>query len=463
MNRQLQKKWGQFFTPPVVADFMTSLFSFEQREVFLLDPCVGEGSLVRSFFENKNAKNLNIEKVFLDTFEIDPLLSVSFEKDISSFFLERKNSVNVQNKDFVGSAVDIILNQKKLYTHILLNPPYKKINVSSPHTQLLKTVGIKATNLYAAFVMLSILLLVPQGQLVTIIPRSFCNGLYYTFFRKFILKHMSIKHIHLFESRKDVFKKDNVLQENVILLLEKKGIQKSISVSTSINQNLNNFETTIYPYSDIIPEKDFFYIPKNKNDILKYPELCEYKLKELDVEVSTGPIVDFRLKHLICSSFEKKTIPLLCSLNPVIGDNKKVKWLIDDKETQKHFFQMGFYVIVRRISSKEEKKRIVAMVIKPIDFIEFSNLTFGNKLNVFHFDRKGLTEFFALGLSTYLNSSCIDTVFRLFSGQTQVNATDLRSLKYPSIEKINILGSLVKQQNPSSQKAIDDLIKSVLF
>ena len=38
----------------------------------------------------------------------------------------------------------------------------------------------------------------------------------------------------------------------------------------------------------------------------------------------------------------------------------------------------------------------------------------------------------AEGLAVYLNSAVVDSYFRLFSGHTQVNATDLRGLLYPS-------------------------------
>jgi adenine-specific DNA-methyltransferase len=36
----------------------------------------------------------------------------------------------------------------------------------------------------------------------------------------------------------------------------------------------------------------------------------------------------------------------------------------------------------------------------------------------------------------YLNSQEVDDYFRVFSGHTQVNATDLRRLRYPTIEQL---------------------------
>jgi hypothetical protein len=44
-----------------------------------------------------------------------------------------------------------------------------------------------------------------------------------------------------------------------------------------------------------------------------------------------------------------------------------------------------------------------------------------------------------VGLARYLNSQTVDTYFRTFSGHTQVNATDLRNLFYPSLAQLEAL------------------------
>jgi adenine-specific DNA-methyltransferase len=77
-------------------------------------------------------------------------------------------------------------------------------------------VGIETVNLYTAFVALTVLLMAKGGEIVAIIPRSFCNGSYYRPFRNLILRTCSIRQLHLFESRKKAFQDDDVLQENII-------------------------------------------------------------------------------------------------------------------------------------------------------------------------------------------------------------------------------------------------------
>ena len=49
----------------------------------------------------------------------------------------------------------------------------------------------------------------------------------------------------------------------------------------------------------------------------------------------------------------------------------------------------------------------------------------------------------ARGLVAYLNSTFVDTYFRQFNGHTQVNATDLRNLRYPSVRQLERLGERV--------------------
>ena len=97
-------------------------------------------------------------------------------------------------------------------------------------------------------------------------------------------------------------------------------------------------------------------------------------------------------------------------------------------ETEKWLWPNGFYVVVRRVSSKEEKRRIVASVVNPI-FFDSLKIGFENHLNVFHIGKNELDKDLAYGLAAFLNSSQVDKSFRSFNGHTQVNATDLRSLK----------------------------------
>jgi adenine-specific DNA-methyltransferase len=63
----------------------------------------------------------------------------------------------------------------------------------------------------------------------------------------------------------------------------------------------------------------------------------------------------------------------------------------------------------------------------------------------------------AAGLAAYLNSSMVDRYFRQFSGHTQVNAADLRALRYPALDALERIGRRIEQAE-ISQEQIDDIV-----
>jgi len=83
---------------------------------------------------------------------------------------------------------------------------------------------------------------------------------------------------------------------------------------------------------------------------------------------------------------------------------------------------------------------------------------FENHLNYYHQNGRGLPADLAKGLALYLNSTIVDQYFRLFSGHTQVNATDLRKIPYPTREQLARLGASIGETMPD-QEAIDSIVE----
>jgi len=353
------------------------------------------------------------------------------------------------------------------YTHTILNPPYKKINSQSVHRLALRSVGIETVNLYSAFVALAVALAAPGGQIVAIIPRSFCNGPYYRPFRDFILERAAIRHMHLFDSRNKAFKDDEVLQENIIIRLERGGQQGSVTITTSTDDSFEDITTNEHPFERIVFPDDserFIHVPTTteKSTIERLPSVC-YSLADLGIKVSTGPVVDFRLKDQLRDMPEDGAVPLIYPghLNtagmvwPVPG-MKKPNAIMRNAETEKWLYPNGFYCAVRRFSSKEEKRRVVASVVDPAVFGDHSVLGFENHMNLFHCNKRGLPELLARGLVVFLNTTAVDESFRRFNGHTQVNATDLKLMKYPSLSALTELGKWAKQQSEITQEMVDE-------
>jgi len=463
--------FGQFFTPARTAAFMVGLFPDGTGCCRLLDAGAGIGSLSAAFLDKWRSGGFKFQRVELDAFELDQALIPHLSQTLEKYSCGGDFVANIHSEDFVHAAVDSLsgnLFSKILesHTHAILNPPYKKINGNSAHRLALRRVGIETVNLYSAFVALAVAEAAPGGQIVAIIPRSFCNGPYYRPFRDFILERAAIRHMHLFESRSTAFKDDEVLQENIIIRLERGGQQGPVVVSTSTDDFFTDLATHEYPFERIVfpddPER-FIHVPTSpeKNAIELSPAI-RHALADLGIEVSTGPVVDFRLKAHLRDMPGPGTVPLLYpghfssqSTTWPIEGMKKPNAIERNADTEKWLYPSGFYCVVRRFSSKEEKRRIVASVVEPDVFGDVSVLGFENHLNLFHEKKRGLPEPLARGLAVFLNTTAVDEHFRRFNGHTQVNATDLKLMKYPSRDALIQLGKWAMQQRTLTQTVID--------
>ncbi len=461
---------GQFLTPGGTATFMAGLFPCAEGTCRLLDAGAGIGSLAAAFLERWSSGGFGFQRVEVDAFEIDGSLHSQLAKTLREY-ASSGLSVAVHDDDFILAATDALcggLFSKSLprYTHAILNPPYKKINSNSAHRLALRRVGIETVNLYSAFIALALAQAAPGGQIVAIIPRSFCNGPYYRPFRDFILERAAVRHIHLFESRSKAFKDDAVLQENIIIRLERDGQQGPVTVSTSTDGTFADLVTHEHPFDRIVFSDDserFIHVPTSpEKNAIELSEAIRCTLADLGIKVSTGPVVDFRLKEHLRDMPGEGTVPLLYPGHfsssgttwPIEG-MKKPNAIERNAETEKWLYPSGFYCVVRRFSSKEEKRRIVASVVEPSSFGDVPVLGFENHLNLFHENKRGLPEALARGLAVFLNTTAVDENFRRFNGHTQVNATDLKLMKYPSRETLIELGEWAMQQGTLTQEQID--------
>lgn len=197
---------------------------------------------------------------------------------------------------------------------------------------------------------------------------------------------------------------------------------------------------------------------------MKRMGVFETSLAKLGLYVSTGRVVDFRAGEYLRFLPEDGTVPLIhpCHfeagfVNWPIEAEKKPNVIVASERTRDLMVPAGYYVVTKRFSAKEEPRRVVAAIYDP-SRIEAPFVGFENHLNYFHAKGMGLSENIAKGLALYLNSSLLDQYFRLFSGHTQVNATDLRKMRYPSLEQLVRLGSHMRHRM-SDQETVEALLE----
>jgi adenine-specific DNA-methyltransferase len=443
LDRNHRATLGQFFTPGTVARYMASLLEFRASEqINLLDPGAGIGSLTAAVAHACEPAPLNVT-----CYEVEP----TFQTELGETLSELRNvTATLEQRDFIEHAILLTASgNDRRFTHAILNPPYKKIGTGSPHRGLMRKLGLETTNLYACFLACSVALCKPGAQVVAIIPRSFMNGLYFKPFRYWLLDRVALTHVHVFDSRNKAFADDNVLQENVILRMVVGREQRDVIVTASDDHRFTDVRPRVCPFSEVVTPTDderFIHIPTTGSP--SSDGLPGLPLRERGLDVCTGPVVDFRLRDHLRSDPVPGSAPLLYASHfkggrfewPRVG--RKPNAIALNSETKRWLMPRGCYVVLRRFSSKEEKRRVVAYLLEesatPGDWIGFEN-----HLNVIHQDRRGLPPDVARGLVEYLNSQSVDDYFRMFSGHTQVNATDLRRLRYPTLQELEELGRSV--------------------
>jgi len=74
-------------------------------------------------------------------------------------------------------------------------------------------------------------------------------------------------------------------------------------------------KTVIHPFSRIVSPDDsesFFHIPISaKPNTIEQYQFARYSLEEIGVNVSTGPVVDFRLKEHLRDMPDSDSVPLI--------------------------------------------------------------------------------------------------------------------------------------------------------
>lgn len=464
-------KLGQFMTPGTIAEFMASLFQQWPERVVLLDPGAGMGALTKAFSDRFAEKSPKGSRLDICAYEIEPKLIEHLDAALhrmqnAGSALDRRIGYEVRNMDFVADGAFGHAFGERRFTHAILNPPYKKIGARSEHRALLRKSGIEVGNLYAAFLALAVALTKPGGEIVAIVPRSFCNGTYFRRFRAWLLERASIGQVHVFESRNRAFSEDKVLQENIIVRLVVGGEQGRVVVSSSFDRELNDYSERTVPFSDLVRPADperFIHIPTVETDAGQ--DLFSCSLAELGLDVATGPIVDFRLRKHLSKEPTEDTAPLLYAQHFRGGaltwprEHKKANAIEINDDTRKWLMPRGWYVITKRFTAKEERRRVVAFCLDPRK-LPSELFGFENHLNVVHANREGLDPGIAHGLTLFLNSTPVDQYFRSFSGHTQVNATDLRNMRFPDRDTLGAWGKWARRQRVFTQEKIDSFISS---
>lgn len=476
LDPETRAQWGQFMTPTAVASVLAESISMDVPELRLLDPGAGVGSLTASVVARLLESSHRPKRVTLTAYEIDPAMCAPLADTLDDC-REALSSVGVEveTKLLAEDFIDSVLKgtHSADYTAAILNPPFMKMNARGETATQLRARGWSAANLYAAFWCAAIENVVPGGDVVAITPRSFCNGSYFAGFRRYLLEETALTAIHVFDARDKAFSEDGVLQETVVTHSVRHGQPGAVRLAVSHEPNAVALQRTV-DIKDVVHPEDpgaFIRLPVDAEaeTVREWMGRLEHSLDDLGIAVSTGPVVDFRARdHLKAEGEEEGTVPLFYPTHMVAAGitwprlGRKPNGFVREG-AEKLLTADGAYTFVKRFSAKEEPRRVVAAYydgsLGKSSGGGHSAIALENHLNYFHEKGAPLPHWLAQGLTVFLNSTMVDRYFRQFNGHTQVNAGDLRSLRYPSHEQLRILGK--SWRRGMSQAEVDDAVEAL--
>lgn len=490
VSAEHRKSHGLYLTPPEVADYMASLSLPGGETVKLLDPAAGSGILICATVEALVHRPDAPKRVNITAYEIDPKLAVILGNvlaKLTTWAAEQGTEVRatVKNLDFVLACAPALQSERGLFPHlkpadsfdmVIANPPYFKLNKADPRAQAAAAVVHGQPNIYGLFMAIGAAALRPGGTLIFITPRSFASGPYFRRFREHFFDCIRPELVHVFASRKDAFGRDAVLQENVIL----KGIRQDgwtrrntreiMGISSSHGlTDLGDHVPRSVRLEDVLDmhsRDKVLRLPTSTEDedLVNLVESWKGSLDAYGLRISTGPVVPFRATELIekAGDVPRTHVPLLW-MNHVKGmqvtwplGRHKPEYIAHKMAAQPLLVPNANYVLMRRFSAKEEARRLVAAPYLASAYA-VPMVGLENHLNYVYRPKGQLTEHEAIGLAALFNSALLDGYFRISNGNTQVSATELRTMPLPSLAVITALGQRVQRDRPS-QDALDELV-----
>ncbi len=493
-SQEYRKKHGLYLTAVPVAEFMAKQIPVSGTNIRILDPAAGAGILCCAAVEALATRKSKPQSIELLVYEVDtklvgPLRAIL---DYLTVWCHSEHGirlkVRVKNVDFLVAQADALWLMHGLIPYnsddqnfdvVISNPPYFKIPKSDPRARAVSKVVHGQPNIYALFMAVSAALLKQGGYFIFITPRSFASGPYFQRFRSVLFDIILPTKVHVFGSRRDAFSRDDVLQENIIF----SGVRRdhghrdetqavlNISSSCGVNdiQNPDHHAIPMKTALDLSTADKVLQLPLSERDIriLSLVNGWPNTLSSLGLNISTGPVIPFRATESVDNEgcVPETHVPLVW-MNHVYA--MRVKWPLNQKKAEyikrksakALLVPNNNYVLMRRFSAKEEARRLIAAPYIAGDF-PIPKIGIENHLNYIYRPGGTLSEEETWGLAAFYNSSILDTYFRCINGNTQVSATELRTMPLPEHNIIAALGRKVKRlENPMGK--LDEIVTEMV-
>lgn len=458
----VKQKLGQYFTPVEAARMMAGFAEnlTTGNYIKILDPGAGIALLSCALIEHivmeTSSRFSQLQEIDLVVFEIDKSiipytrLSLNYLKDWTAARGIRLKFA-LHEIDFIDEYKYVIQNNylsglseiPGQFDIIISNPPYFKLHKDDPRAHAADKILSGHLNIYFIFIYISACLLKNNGELLFLIPRSFCSGNYFKEFRSKLLKLIKLEHIHLFSSKCNLFEQNSVSSEAVIVRGVKTNESKTIyALDVSYSESLRDKISFNYSYS-FDAEKNIIYLPSSQaeKNVIDIVTSWKGSLNSLGFRISAGRLLKSKASAFMSGSSETTNNNYAAVLNlngfsgyiKVCGETKDL--LIPDRN----------YLLLRRYNTKYDDRRIsAAAYIKDSSKDSLNNsglialdkqLLYAEKSESSSIDKDELP-----GIAAVLNSRLMDRYIKTAYGDINLSPDEIADLPLPPVEIIKETG-----------------------
>lgn len=251
-DKTVRKKFGQFFTPIELTNFILDNIPVTKNSK-ILDPACGAGTFLVSALERNGGNTQNIYGFDIDDLALNLCrLNLKRHTKIENFNLVKINTLNDFSQDLFFPEINL----QGGFDIIIGNPPFKVLKKGIDYksdNDLYNQVLDGNVNSATLFVIKSYLLLKEDGYLGFVLPKTMLRVKSFAKLRQFLLTNTRLLMIYDL----DHYFKD-VRGDQIIIILQKKKLNKQEEqknkVKIKIFKKGSSFKS---PYEYMISQSDF--------------------------------------------------------------------------------------------------------------------------------------------------------------------------------------------------------------
>lgn len=433
-----------YFTPKDMADcLLEDVIITKKDNVKILDTSCGNGILILKLID-KILNHYVPKEIVIYAFDIDSVLIDNINYILSQIPFKNK-SINVDIKLYCENF--LYSNLKVKFDYIVMNPPYKKINISEVPLGL-RGIITGQPNLYHLFILKALENLDEKGRLCILSPKNYLSGKYTEKLRKKLMTEYSVNRIHTFNNRRTFFDIKITQEVCIVHIMAHKVNDVKVSYNGNNPMKLPLNHLILNSKTNIIQTPRNIYDYNLINKFKKFPQ----GVIGDSILMKTGKVVQFRVKNENLSEerFEdiREGVPLIVYRHISSGKliynqltekikNKAISIYHNDS-TKSLLIDNKNYVILRKNTDKNYEKLISC--ISYIQNLETNKLGIDNGLAYLTNHDNSLTELEVKGIHCILMSKQFDDYYRMINSTHTLNVYEFENIHFPDIQTIKNIG-----------------------